>query len=34
MNHHEEHGMPDPEKIKEILNIVAEKVPGLLIPQP
>ena len=30
MNHHEEHGMPDPEKIKEILNIVADKVPGLL----
>lgn len=30
MNHHEEHGMPDPEKIKEILNIVSEKVPGLL----
>lgn len=26
----EEHGMPDPEKIKEILNIVSEKVPGLL----
>ncbi len=25
-----EHGMPDPEKIKEILNIVSEKVPGLL----
>jgi hypothetical protein len=30
MSHHEEHGMPDPEKIKEILNIVSEKVPGLL----
>jgi hypothetical protein len=29
MNHHEEH-MPDPEKIKEILDIVAEKIPGLL----
>ncbi len=28
MNKHEQ--MPDPEKIKEILNIVAEKVPGLL----
>ena len=26
----EGHDMPDPEKIKEILNIVAEKVPGLL----
>jgi len=26
----EEHGMPDPEKIKEILSIVSEKVPGLL----
>lgn len=28
MNKHE--GMPDPEKIKEILDIVSEKVPGLL----
>ena len=28
MNKHE--GMPDPEKIKEILDVVAEKVPGLL----
>jgi hypothetical protein len=28
MNQYEE--MPDPEKIKEILNIVSEKVPGLL----
>jgi len=28
MNKHE--GMPDPEKIKEILNVVSEKVPGLL----
>ena len=28
MNKHEE--FPDPEKIKEILNVVAEKVPGLL----
>jgi len=28
MNEHE--GMPDPEKIKEILNVVSEKVPGLL----
>ena len=28
MNNHE--GMPDPEKIKEILDVVAEKVPGLL----
>ncbi len=26
----EEHGMPDPEKIKEILNVVSEKIPGLL----
>ena len=26
----EEHGMPDPEKIKEILNIVSERIPGLL----
>ena len=24
------HGMPDPEKIKEILDIVSEKIPGLL----
>ena len=33
MNHHEGHGsehMPDPKKIKEILDVVAEKVPGLL----
>ena len=29
MNHHEE-GIPDPEKIKEILNIVSDQVPGLL----
>jgi hypothetical protein len=28
MNKHED--MPDPEKIKEILDVVAEKVPGLL----
>ncbi len=28
MNNHEE--MPAPEKIKEILDIVAEKIPGLL----
>jgi len=28
MNNHE--GMPDPEKIKEILDIVSEKIPGLL----
>lgn len=28
MNKHE--GMPDPEKIKEILDIVSEKIPGLL----
>ena len=28
MNKHE--GIPDPEKIKEILNVVSEKVPGLL----
>jgi hypothetical protein len=34
MNNHKAHGhdnnMPDPEKIKEILDVVAEKVPGLL----
>jgi len=33
MNNHRNHGhddMPDPEKIKEILDVVAEKVPGLL----
>jgi hypothetical protein len=29
MNHHDE-GIPDPEKIKEILNIVSDQVPGLL----
>ena len=28
MSDHE--GMPDPEKIKEILDVVAEKIPGLL----
>lgn len=28
MNEH--NGMPDPEKIKEILNIVSDKIPGLL----
>ena len=28
MNNHEQ--MPDPEKIKEILDVVSEKVPGLL----
>ncbi|HVQ00243.1 MAG TPA: hypothetical protein VMT57_01885 [Candidatus Thermoplasmatota archaeon] len=28
MNNHE--GMPDTQKIKEILDVVAEKVPGLL----
>jgi len=28
MNKHEE--MPDPEKIKEILDVVSEKIPGLL----
>ena len=28
MNKHEE--IPDPEKIKEILDVVSEKVPGLL----
>jgi hypothetical protein len=28
MSNHE--GMPDPEKIKEILDVVAEKIPGLL----
>lgn len=29
MNKHE-HDMPDPEKIKEILDVVSEKIPGLL----
>jgi hypothetical protein len=28
MSNHE--GMPDPEKIKEILDVVSEKIPGLL----
>ncbi len=28
MNKHEQ--MPDPEKIKEILDVVSEKIPGLL----
>lgn len=28
MSEHE--GMPDPEKIKEILDVVSEKIPGLL----
>jgi len=28
MNKHE--GMPDPEKIKEILDVISEKIPGLL----
>ena len=28
--HEHEHGMPDPEKIKEILDVVAEKIPTLL----
>ncbi len=28
MNEHDE--MPDPQKIKEILDVVAEKIPGLL----
>jgi hypothetical protein len=28
MNKHE--GMPDPEKIKEILDVVSKKIPGLL----
>jgi hypothetical protein len=28
MNKHE--SIPDPEKIKEILNVVSEKIPGLL----
>jgi len=28
MSNHE--GMPDPEKIKEILDVIAQKVPGLL----
>jgi hypothetical protein len=31
MSPHKEHDqIPDPEKIKEILDVVAEKVPGLL----
>jgi len=30
MNGNKEHDMPDPEKIKEILDVVAEKIPGLL----
>lgn len=29
MNKHE-HDIPDPEKIKEILDVVSEKIPGLL----
>ena len=29
MNNHNER-MPDPEKIKEILDVVSEKIPGLL----
>ena len=29
MNKHHE-GIPDPEKIKEILDVVSEKIPGLL----
>ena len=29
MNKHDER-MPDPEKIKEILDVVSEKIPGLL----
>jgi len=29
MNNHENR-MPDPEKIKEILDVVSEKIPGLL----
>lgn len=28
MNNHEE--MPDPEKIKEIIDVISEKIPGLL----
>ena len=28
MNRHE--GMPDPEKIKEILDVISKKIPGLL----
>ena len=28
MNKHE--GIPDPEKIKEILDVISEKIPGLL----
>ncbi|VVB62315.1 Uncharacterised protein [uncultured archaeon] len=28
MSNHE--GMPDPEKIKEIMDVISEKVPGLL----
>jgi hypothetical protein len=30
MNMSEHEGMPDPEKIKEILDVVSEKIPGLL----
>jgi hypothetical protein len=30
MNMSENEGMPDPEKIKEILDVISEKVPGLL----
>ena len=32
MNSHE--GMPDPEKIKEILDVVSEKIPGLFCSPP
>jgi hypothetical protein len=30
MNMSEHEGMPDPEKIKEIMDVISEKVPGLL----
>jgi len=30
MHEHSEHDMPDPETIKEILNIVSDKIPELL----
>jgi hypothetical protein len=30
MNMNEHNGMPDAEKIKEILDVVSEKIPGLL----
>jgi hypothetical protein len=30
MNMSDHEGMPDPEKIKEILDVISEKIPGLL----